>query len=254
MVKGFRQFPSRHPWWWLAFSLVVIDLPWWTTSVWSLWSSDPLLVVIARQPWSKLMPRFSAFWITIPLGILMFLLIFVKTKHQGGDGPETEAARLRLIYSEIRNYLLKLYDETARFALGDAYRQLDLVIGTLRAQPTDAIRVLAANLLVETRIHLNNAIQPMLNAREFKTESELQASLALWCDLFNRYQMTVVWTFEAHLALGIDPCPQSGYKEWRAYDAKFIAGMKLLEQMKGCESIARIHLIRWGDEQRPQCP
>ena len=48
--------------------------------VWSLRYDEPILVVAARQPWGRLVPEFSAFWITVPLAVLMAFIAFLHRR------------------------------------------------------------------------------------------------------------------------------------------------------------------------------
>src|ERR1700694_1823320 len=72
----------RHPVISAGFSFVVVFLPQWVSSVWSLFSNDALVPrLLARGlPY----PAFSPWLITIPVGALMFttvILIQFKVPH-----------------------------------------------------------------------------------------------------------------------------------------------------------------------------
>lgn len=173
--------------------------------------------------------------------------------HRSRNDPSlVEQGRRRFVISEIKAHLEKLYYDTASNAFGDAQKQLSHASSLLRAEPTDAIKGLTAMLLSEVLIDANRTIQPVLDAKDFQTESGLQECLAAWADLFNSYQQVVLWTFESYRALGIDPWSQPGYAKWRDRDLKFITAMKHIEHMEGCESMAgRRRAGNWGEQERP---
>ncbi|HUK55100.1 MAG TPA: hypothetical protein VLY20_00385, partial [Nitrospiria bacterium] len=65
------KFILRHPVLWTSFSFLFIFLPQWLASVWSLFSPDPLVKIIYSKV-GLTMPTFSSYWISIPIGFLMF--------------------------------------------------------------------------------------------------------------------------------------------------------------------------------------
>jgi hypothetical protein len=62
-------------------SILVIGLPQWLSAVWSLFSGEPLAKVFSRSIRTL---SFSPFWITVPLGLALFVLVlyeFRRAKH-----------------------------------------------------------------------------------------------------------------------------------------------------------------------------
>lgn len=77
------EFIRSHPFSFTVICFLVIDLPEWVASIWSLFSSEPLAQIISRN-WIGLgMPEFSPYWITIPLGLFMFAVLFWQLKKNG---------------------------------------------------------------------------------------------------------------------------------------------------------------------------
>lgn len=75
---------TRHPYISFCVCLAVIDLPQWFQSVWGFFRTDAPIPVI-RDWLSKLnvtVPLFSAYWITIPLGIGMFIFLLLELRSQ----------------------------------------------------------------------------------------------------------------------------------------------------------------------------
>ena len=60
---------------WTVFSIAVISFPQWVGSIWSLFKEEPLVPFIVAKTGLK-MPGFSPYWITVPLGILMFFFSY----------------------------------------------------------------------------------------------------------------------------------------------------------------------------------
>ena len=67
----------KHPVVVTIMSVLVVSLPQWIESVWSIFSSEPLAVVLRR---SIVMPLFSAYWITVPCGLLMFAVLLIELR------------------------------------------------------------------------------------------------------------------------------------------------------------------------------
>src|SRR5690348_11231215 len=65
----------RHPLLATGFSLIVGAAPQWVGSVWGLFSSEPLVPLLIRQGVPHF--SFSAWWITAPIGLLMFVTVVV---------------------------------------------------------------------------------------------------------------------------------------------------------------------------------
>ena len=77
-----RDFQNRHPYWWTFICVSAISFPQWFQSVWGLFSADPPIPII--RDWLKTvdttLPAFSAYWVTVPLGIGMFLWLILELR------------------------------------------------------------------------------------------------------------------------------------------------------------------------------
>ncbi len=114
---GLSGLQARHPWRWAVFSFLGGSCPQWVESMWSLWSDEPLLEVLEKQPWgSTLVPEFSPFWITVPLAVVMGLLGFVSARFfrpESDDGPgllKKERESAPAIVNGQEEYAQKLVD------------------------------------------------------------------------------------------------------------------------------------------------
>jgi hypothetical protein len=172
-----------------------------------------------------------------------------KTRNEPSS---TELARQKRARAEAIAYLRQTFDNTARFALGDLYGLINITSQALQ-DSNDQTRKLAGRLLLEPKRFADNAVKPMLAARD----GDFETSLRAWGDLFNRYQVAVWWLNEAHKAAGINPWSiqqygEKAYEKWRELDGRFIEAMKTLEHMEGCDVIVPLlHTAGWGAESRP---
>lgn len=74
---GILGFPNRHPWIWAGLILMVVGIPEWLSSVWSLFSSEPFAVVLANKfPFH--LPDWSPYWITASIGSLMYVYLMIE--------------------------------------------------------------------------------------------------------------------------------------------------------------------------------
>lgn len=69
-----RILARLGPYRWTIVGFLVIDSPQWVTAIWNLGHSEPIFVVAARQPWGHLVPSFSPYYVTVPVGLLMWAL------------------------------------------------------------------------------------------------------------------------------------------------------------------------------------
>jgi hypothetical protein len=72
----------KHPLWWAASTFAFVSFPQWVQSIWGLWSADPLAPLIIAKLNAMDIPTFSAYWITLPVGLVMFFLIWRETRKQ----------------------------------------------------------------------------------------------------------------------------------------------------------------------------
>jgi hypothetical protein len=166
-----------------------------------------------------------------------------------------EAARKKHALAQLREYLIRLYDDASRTAIGPSLQQIDNVATMLCMPPADPAKGLAARLLWQVGNEIHGAINAVIATRNFDTEEQRDQALGAWAKLFGRYQWTVFWMNEAYLVLGVSVWSQPDYAKWRDNDAAFVTKMKHLTHMEGCESIAeRLTQIGWGDNARPNPP
>lgn len=88
-----RQLQTKHPWLWAAVCFVVVSFPQWFSATWSLWSSEPFPVVLRRQRWSSAIPHVSAWWISVPSGLVLFGLIFWRSRKSRVRTSDMERSR-----------------------------------------------------------------------------------------------------------------------------------------------------------------
>jgi hypothetical protein len=55
-----------------VISFVIITLPQLSNAVWGLFSSEPLFPWLHRWAMGAMIPRFSPYWVTVPVGLAMF--------------------------------------------------------------------------------------------------------------------------------------------------------------------------------------
>lgn len=148
-------------------------------------------------------------------------------------------AHRKQIRAQAGGYLREMYDQIARHAIGDAFKQCGTVIAALREQPSDPLRYLVADLLAETWQETQSGIRPLLDVQSCTSEAELKRCAEAWGELFMRYQALVRYTFDAYNALGIRPwvAAERNYREWREYDDKFIKAIQKAEYIEGCEPL-----------------
>jgi hypothetical protein len=209
--------------------------------------------------WTSIDARLAFVTVAVVFGLVAWDVpqrLYRKWKERN-DPTAVDRARQRMFRADARDYLLKLYEQKARFAIGELGISLDVTSRVLQHNDADRPRVLLGKLLLEPYRYANNAIQPMLDAKDFDTDSGRDLSLARWGDLFQRYQVAAYWLNEAHEANGIKPWSLTplGYDKWREYDIKFIDAMRTLEHMEGCQAIVfYLRQAGWGDECRPPRP
>jgi hypothetical protein len=77
------RFAERRPVLAAAVSFLLVTLPGSISSIWSLVNDRPLAVVARERLGGAVVPSFSAYWITIPLGLAMFLaVLYVVNRKQ----------------------------------------------------------------------------------------------------------------------------------------------------------------------------
>ena len=86
---SWRDIPAKHPIWWAIGSVGVISVPQWFSAVWALFSPQPAVPTIwgALRRIGITLPAFSAYWITVPLGCLMFGWLMLELKKQKRPRP-----------------------------------------------------------------------------------------------------------------------------------------------------------------------
>lgn len=166
-------------------------------------------------------------------------------------------ARSKRARAEATTYLRRLHDNTARYAIGDLYKLLDITALALKQahKPEHPVWSFAGQSLQEPQRQLDRALTAMLNARD----GDFDAYLKTYGELFDRYQAAVWWLNEAHHAAGIQPWSikhdHFSYADWRKRDRDFVDAIKTLEHMEGCEAIIpMLKMAGWGDNARPAAP
>ena len=114
---------------WLFFLFIMsfIWFPQWGSAVWSWFSSDPPIPTIARKlslgfNW----PQWSASWITVPLGVLMFVILFLLLVR-GRQVSEERRSRANLNPErllELRNEGGAILEKLRRHHVLEPYKTL----------------------------------------------------------------------------------------------------------------------------------
>lgn len=73
---GMLNWLQKHPWMGATFTFVVVTLPGWLSSVWSLFADEPLAIVVRRKAEALDLGTFSPYWITVPLGLVFYGVLF----------------------------------------------------------------------------------------------------------------------------------------------------------------------------------
>src|SRR6266568_157718 len=90
-----RDFSTKHPVLLTCFCIAVISFPQWFQSVWSLFRTDAPVPAIRDllKDLSIAVPQFSPYWISVPLGIGMFLWLISELRKQPRAVQHTEVSR-----------------------------------------------------------------------------------------------------------------------------------------------------------------
>lgn len=206
-------------------------------------------------------------------GVLVFLAIVVgliawdvpqriraRWRVDSNDPSVIAAARKTRVRSEISNKLRRLYDDTARHAIGGAMGQSANAIGFLRKPDypvegkPDVLRLLTSDLIAEVHQGMDAAIRAVPNQSP-TNDDELVVLLRAWGDLFIRYQQLVRAFADVHQWFGLRPWSNIHYAEWRPLDERLIEELKVLEHAEGCQHLAvRLKDAGWGEQYRPVRP
>ena len=79
------NFAAKHPLVTFVFTIAVFSLPQWFQSIWSLFFSNPPVPAIFKYWKENDMPTFSPYWITVPLGLVMFAYLIYEIKKSKGQ-------------------------------------------------------------------------------------------------------------------------------------------------------------------------
>lgn len=100
-LDSISLIPKKYPYLWALLCLLIVGFPQWFQSVWSLFRTDAPIPIV--RDWLKTMhmtiPEFSGYWVTVPLGLIMFgWLVYelrlqrtVPTISAGKDNETTQA-------------------------------------------------------------------------------------------------------------------------------------------------------------------
>lgn len=85
---------KKHPWVWSTLSFITLTFPQWFASVWSLFFNQPAFQFLQKRFGHLTISKFSPYFITIPLGVLMFvtLILVLKRRDQEGGKEEVHSA------------------------------------------------------------------------------------------------------------------------------------------------------------------
>lgn len=82
-VMSLRSFSTKYPSVWLFLSIAIISFPQWLQNIWGLFSSEPALpAILAYFTSHETKMPFSPYWITVPLGLAMFLWLVIELRLQ----------------------------------------------------------------------------------------------------------------------------------------------------------------------------
>lgn len=82
MPKWLSRFAKRHPVLLTGLGFAVLDLPQWLSAVWSCFCNEPLAIVLSRRFEGNLRFSFSPYWITVPAGLSMFVIVLYELRRQ----------------------------------------------------------------------------------------------------------------------------------------------------------------------------
>src|SRR5882762_8370366 len=105
-----------------------------------------------------------------------------------------EEARKQKVRVQVGNHLRGLYHETACHAINGACNEAGVIVRALQIEPSDKVKRLAANLLIECWKQTHKAIYPVLKAQSCNTDTELKEFVRAWGELFVQYQTLVHYT------------------------------------------------------------
>ena len=78
-----RKFIEKHTVAVSVFGVLLVSFPEWFQSVWSLFSSEPAVPALVRF-WRAIdLPVFSPYWISVPVGISIFIAVFIVRVRRG---------------------------------------------------------------------------------------------------------------------------------------------------------------------------
>lgn len=92
---------ARYPWTSFILILLFITGPEWLSSVWSLFSNEPLAYAVARK--FNMRPlNWSPYWVTVPLGLLMYgyLVHVLKIRQQSSSARQSFVLSIERIISD----------------------------------------------------------------------------------------------------------------------------------------------------------
>lgn len=107
-----KRFIEKHPYISFLVTFAFITLPQYIESIWSLFTDKPLVPTVYKWFGSARLPEVSMSWlniITIPIGIIMFLIIFRSQKKQNKPPIKFEYT----VKEKPSNYPIKIEFENA---------------------------------------------------------------------------------------------------------------------------------------------
>ena len=161
----------------------------------------------------------------------------LMARRQPDFKEKADRERIRV---HAARFFRALWSDTARHAFGHACEEAGAVANVLRAEKRDAVRTLAANLLVEAELWARQVIDVMLKDNACNDDAQLARYVDAWGELFVRYQRLVTHTHHGHRALDVSPWTRGDYARWRDYDGTFIKQMRIAEYMDGAVRLRHV--------------
>jgi hypothetical protein len=229
-----KNYIGKHPYLSSALPFIIYSLPQWISSVWALFSTQPLANVISEGFRKMNIPSFELAWITTPIALGLFAWIIYEVRRQGNTNPGKSVCvkRVWIHYNRLeKDHVIDILFEifngsnfpvTIANLSGKLILQIDKVNEILtpiqkvplEISPYSEDRIFVEQVLsADLKQRFLNAVEQKtficfdlsklnINAR-FKAKSKTEFSLPKW-DMFGSYPPSDVTKFDIIISMKID--------------------------------------------------